>query len=868
MKKLIVVDGNSLLFRAYYATSFTGNIMRRKDGFPTNAIFGFSNMINKIISSLKDDDLLFVSFDTGKKTFRHQEMETYKAQRKPIDEDLKLQLPVARDLLKAMGVFYYELEGYEGDDLAGTIARIGSDANLEVQVYTSDKDYLQLINPNITINMIKKGLTDIHIMNEETLKEEMGITPDQIRDYKGLMGDPSDNIKGIPGVGEKTALKLIQTYGSLENIIEAMKNEKSKLAQKIIENQDLGRFCKHIATIDTNVPLPFSLDDLLYLGYDFNELSEFYTKYEFYSLLKKLKPNDKKVIKKSSTTKKTLVFDKIYITSFDEIKEPITTFVLETDNKNYHHANVNNIVFAGNESIYIYDYSLAKKDQSFINFLLDESINKATFDSKETYVLLTKDNLLVKNITFDLLLASYLLDSSLENDPITVCAYFGHNILTSDEISLFGDNNTIYNLSFTVNQLVNEVTEQLKNENVYSLYKDIELPLALVLAKMEIEGFPLNKKVLREINEKYLVIMNELTDKINAMAECTINLASPKQVGDLLFNKLGLPSNKKHSTSIEVLNSIRHLHPIVDLIIEHRKYSKLISTYTTGLSEYIFDDGKIHALFNQALTTTGRLSSSEPNLQNISIRDEEGRYIRKAFFYEENDVVLLSLDYSQIELRLLAHMSNTKKLIDAFNNGQDVHSQTARQIFNIPNDQEVTSSLRRKAKTVNFGIVYGISDWGLAEQLQCPVQEAKMIIDRFYLAYPTIKSFFSTLVEEATNNGYVKTLFNRKRYIPELNSDNYQLREFGRRACKNAPIQGTAADLIKMAMIKIDNELVKNNYKSKITLQIHDELILKVYKDELDEVYRLVKDTMENIYKFSVKLEVDGAYASTWYDCK
>lgn len=864
MKKLIVIDGNSLLFRAYYATSFTGNIMRRKDGFPTNAIFAFSNMINKIISSLKEEDLLFVSFDTGKKTFRHQEMETYKAQRKPIDEDLKIQLPIARDLLKSMGVFYYELEGYEGDDLAGTVAILGSKANLDVQVYTSDKDYLQLINKNITINMIKKGLTDIHIYTEEILKEEMGLTPNQIIDYKGLMGDPSDNIKGIPGIGDKTAIKLIQEYGSLENIIEAMKNEKTKLAQKIIDNQDLGKFCKHIATIDTNVPLPFSLDDLKYIGYDFDELTDFYTKYEFYSLLKKLKPNDKKIRKKE----KTIAFEKEIITSFKQIKENINTFVLEIDNKNYHHANILNVVFASEKKVYIYDYSLAKKDLDFINFLKDEKIEKYTFDSKQTYVLLHKDNLIINNVSFDLLLASYLLDSSLENDPIIICAYFGHNILTNDEITLFNDNKSIYNLAFTINQIHLEVIEKLKKEEVYSLYEEIELPLSIVLAKMEIEGFPLNKTILQEINDKYTIIMNELTEKINNLAGININLSSPKQVGDLLFNKLGLPSNKKHSTSIEVLNNLKHLHPIVNLIIEHRKYSKLISAYTTGLSEYIFDDGKIHALFNQALTTTGRLSSSEPNLQNISIRDEEGKYIRKAFFYNEEDILMLSFDYSQIELRLLAHMSNTEPLITAFNDGKDIHSQTARNIFNIPDDQEVPDSFRRKAKTINFGIVYGISDWGLAEQLSCPIQEAKMIIDKFYTAYPTIQTYFNTIIEEATKNGYVKTLFNRKRYIPELNSDNYQLREFGRRASKNAPIQGTAADIIKMAMIKIDNELTKQNLKSQIILQIHDELILKVYKNEVETVYQLVKNIMENIYPLNVKLEVDGKYARTWYDCK
>lgn len=868
MKKLVIVDGNSLLFRAYYATSFTGTIMRRKDGFPTNAIFGFSNMMNKIISTLKDGDLLFVSFDTGKKTFRHKEMETYKAQRKPIDEDLKLQLPVARDLLKAMGVFYYELEGYEGDDLAGTVAKIGSNANLEVDVYTSDKDYLQLINDNISIYMITKGIKETKIMNKESLFNEMGLTPDQIRDYKGLMGDPSDNIKGIPGVGEKTAIKLLQQYSSLEGIIEAMKNDKSKLAQKILDNQDLGKFCKHIATIDTEVPLPFTLENLEYSGYDFNELSSFYTKQEFYSLLKKLKPNSKKRNINKTSTEKSIKFEKILISSFKDLPNNISTFVLDYNQTNYHHANINNVIFADDKNVYIYDYSLAKKDQNFINFITDENIKKSTFDSKAMYVLLNKDHIQLNGITFDLLLASYLLDSSLANDPITVCAYFGKNILTDDQVSLFDDNSSTCNLTYVINSIKNDVITSLKEIDCYDLYNNIELKLAIVLAKMEIEGFPLNKEALNVINEKYKIVLNELTEKIDILAGVKINLASPKQVADLLFNKLMLPSNKKQSTSIEVLNSIKHLHPIVPLLIEYRKYSKLISTYTSGLSDYIFPDGKIHALFNQALTTTGRLSSSEPNLQNISVRDEEGKLIRKAFFYDDEDLYLLSLDYSQIELRLLAHMANVSLLIKAFNEGKDVHEQTAREIFNIPNDEEVPSSLRRKAKTVNFGIVYGISDWGLAEQLSCPVQEAKTIINNFYLVYPEIKTYFDNVVEFATKNNYVTTLFKRRRYILELNSDNYQTREFGKRAAQNAPIQGTAADLIKMAMIKIDEEITKQQLKSKLILQIHDELIFKIYPEEKEIMYNLVKSTMENIYPLKVKLEVDGSCAKTWYDCK
>lgn len=866
MKKIIIIDGNSLLFRAYYATSFTGNIMRRKDGFPTNAIFGFHNMIMKLLSSIKDGDLFFVAFDTGKKTFRHQEMESYKAQRKEVEEDLIAQLPVARELLDAMGVFHFELDGYEGDDIAGTVAKIAEKNNYEVQMFTSDKDYLQLITENISIHMIKKGFSDIKIMTREVLLADMGLEPDQIRDYKGLMGDPSDNIKGIPGVGEKTALKLIQEYQSLENIIEAMKNEKSKLAQKIIENQELGRFCKYIATIDINVPIPFKLEELEYLGYEFHKLSSFYVKYEFFSLLKKLKPSSKR--KKDVQVAEKLLASQS-ITSFKSIPNAIKSFYIVRDDNNYHKSTPMNIQFCDGENVYILDYSIAMKDKDLIRYLEDENISKSTFDSKAATVILKKNNIDLKGVTFDLLLASYLIDSSIDNDPVTVCAAFGENILSSnEELSLFDDDSKWSNLVFTISKIEERLLNELKKQNLLDLYNKIELPLAKILAKMELEGFPLNLDALSTINEKYNVILDNLTEKIYQLSDYKFNLSSPKQIADLLFNHLGLPSNKKQSTSIEVLNELKSHHPIVPLIIEHRKYSKLISTYTTGLREYVFEDGKIHALFNQALTTTGRLSSSEPNLQNITIRDEEGKFIRKAFFYEENDLSLLSLDYSQIELRLLAHISKCQTLIDIFNNGGDIHAETARKVFKLEDNQEVPSQLRRKAKMVNFGIVYGISDWGLAEQLMCPVKEAKEMIERFYEIYPEIKLYFDKLLEESTKTGYVTTLFNRRRYIKELQSDVYVTREFGRRAAKNAPIQGTAADIIKLAMIKIDEKLTNENFKSKLVLQIHDELIFKVYEDEKEKVYNLVKECMENVVPLDVKLEVDGSIARTWYDTK
>ena len=861
--KLYVVDGNSLLFRAYYATSFTGNIMRRKDGFPTNAIFGFSNMMTKLLSQLKDGDKLFVSFDTGKPTFRKQKLESYKAQRKPIEEDLTVQLPVARELLKAMGIFYYEEDGYEGDDIAGTVAKLGSSKNIETICFTSDKDYLQLIDDNITIHMLKKGLTDIEEMNEESLKEKMGLTPLQIIDFKGLMGDPSDNLKGIPGVGEKTAIKLIQQHGSLENIIEAMKTDKSKLAQKILENQELGYLCKEMATIVTDMKLPFTLDELDYEGYDYNELSNFYTKYECFSLLKKLKPNDKKATKNKKVEQAN--FDKITVRKFKEI--PFTPVcILDIEKGNYNTSPINGICFAKDGITYYLPYFLAKNDADFISYMEDENIKKITFDYKALKVSLNRDNINVKGLEFDLSLASYLLDTSLSNDSVSIFGYHGINILfTSNEISLFEDNETIYNMAYHLEKIYPDVIKKLEDDNSLNLLKKIELPLCEVLAEMEIEGFPIHKEVLEEMNNTYKDILNKLQEQIYSLAGYSFNIASPKQIADLLFHKLNLPTNKKESTSIEVLNFLRNKHPIVPLLIEHRKYSKIISTYTEGLLSYVHEDNKLHTIFNQALTQTGRLSSSEPNLQNISTRNEEGKLVRKAFYYD-NDY-LLSLDYSQIELRILASMSSCSPLIETFNNDEDIHSRTAMDVFNV-NKEFLTPELRRRAKAVNFGIIYGISDWGLSEQISSSAKEAKEIITTFYNKYPEVKNYFTQVIQDTKELGYSTTLYGRKRHIPEISSDNYNIREFGKRAAMNASIQGTGADIIKIAMINISKFLKENNYKTKMVLQIHDELIFRVPEEEKDIMPSLLKDLMENCVSLKVKLKVEGSLAKTWYDCK
>lgn len=866
MNKVVVIDGNSLLFRAYYATSYQGNLMSTKNGIPTNAIFAFSNMMNKIISNLKDGDRIFVSFDTNQKTFRHEALASYKAQRKPIEEQLAIQLPIAREFLTALNVYHYELPGHEGDDIAGTIAKMAGKKGYKVEIYTSDKDFLQLIDDKIEVHLIRKGLSDVDIMTRETLMEKMGLTPEQITDYKGLTGDASDNLKGIAGIGEKTALKLLKEYGSLEKIIEAMQDDTSKLGEKIRLGKEEGLLCKQIATIELDVPITFTLDDLIYEGYDFNELSNFYTKYEFSSLLKKLKVSDKRTKNKKDAP---VEFQKHFVHSFKELPQNLSTFIADIEGHNYKNILLRGFVFSDEKNCYYLPYSSNNIDEDLKAYLENPSINKDTFDSKTLALALKKDNIELRGIQLDLLLATYLLKSSLEQDPISIYAYYGFNILFSESYNLFDPDPKLFHMAFLFHKIRSSCYQQLDETNCRELYEKVELPLSNVLANMEFEGFPLNISTLKEINERYQNRLDEISEQIMEMAEDkTLNISSPKQIADLLFRRLNLPNPKKSSTSIEILQSIKHLHPIVPLIIEHRKYSKLVSTYSSGLADYILGDQKIHATFNQALTTTGRLSSSDPNLQNISVRSEEGKEIRKAFFYKEDDLYLLSLDYSQIELRVLASLSHCTPLIQAFQKDEDIHEQTARKIFSIPDEVECPPELRRKAKTINFGIVYGISDWGLSEQLEISISESKKIITKFYEHYPEIQSYFNSILAFAKENGYVETLFHRRRYIPELNSENYQTREFGKRAAMNAPIQGTAADLIKMAMVKISQLLEEKKYKSKIVLQIHDELILKVYKNEKDEIYKLVKETMENIYEFTCPLKANGSIAKTWYDAK
>ena len=865
MPRIVIIDGNSLLFRAYYATAYPGvEIMRSQDGTPTNAIFAFSNMMNKILSDLKEGECIFVAFDAGKHNFRHDQLETYKANRKPAPEELVQQFPIVRDFLKALSIYQFEEVGFEGDDIAGTVAKLAEKEGYTVNLYTSDRDFLQLVTDKIHVNIIRKGLSDVVEMTPELVKETYGFAPLQIIDYKGLRGDASDNLPGIPGIGEKTAVKLIEEYGDFDNIVAHADDIKGKLGETIKANQEIGRISRDLAIIQTNIELPFGVKDTEYEGYDFQTINEFCQKYGLRQFINKVQPKWKK--KELSSIEIEVETLKTF-NGIDVGNE--VGIALDYNDDNYTLGDIYGLALSyGNKNVYIALEDL-KKDKTALDILKDVNIKKYCYDYKAIKVALAKNGIEINGIYFDLLIASYLVDSSLKNNPEIVMNIYGVDLGNDDEeMSLFSQENPkrTAKMAFFARKLKDKVFSELDKISAVELYETLELPLIDTLADMEIEGFPLDGKKLDEFGDIYKEKADKLAEEIYEMAGERFNLASPKQIGDVLFNKMGLSGNRKQSTSVDYLKEIADEHPIVNKILEYRKYFKLISTYVEGLKAHIHSDGKIHAKFNQALTTTGRLSSSEPNLQNISVRDEEGKIIRKAFYYPEKDIEILSLDYSQIELRVLSSLSGCKALQDIFRSGEDIHAATAKKVFNL--EGEPTSLERRKAKTVNFGIVYGISDWGLAEQLEISPKEAKAIITSFYQTFPEIATFFQNIVADATKNGYVTTLLGRRRYLREIHDSNYQTREFAKRAAMNAPIQGTAADLIKLAMINVSKALKEGKYKSKMVLQIHDELIIKVYKDEKEPIYKLVKSVMENAMKLDVPLEVDGGFGKDWYDAK
>ena len=841
MDRIIMVDGNNLLFRSYYATAYSGNFMKNSKGFPTNALFGFANMMKKIISEEVPTHIL-VAFDKGK-TFRHDKYKDYKAGRLEMPNELGLQFPKAKDLLDCMGIKHYEIDNYEADDIIGTVASICDKEGYKANIISSDKDLLQLISDNVSMKLLKSK--DVIRYNLVTFRRDWGIEPENIVDLKALMGDSSDNIPGVKGIGEKTALKLIQDYDCLDGIYESLSEIKPSVKAKLESDKDNAYKSFELATIYKKVPLEFSIDDLKYNG-PTDKLNDFYKEMEFFSLIdvdnfSKDNDVDYKIIDSDITIKGT------------------AAYYVDVDNTNYHKGKITGIGIYDGESAY---YVSADNIKYINRFLSDNT--KYTYDLKKNIVSLKKLGIETANNQIDIMLAAYLLEYNVKNDISYLALELGKNVSSeSDEASCVLKAKMIY-------EVKDILIDKLNSSDMLDLFNNIEMPLSIVLADMEYTGFNVSKDILKNQGKDIKSRIDKLTCEIHDISGENFNISSPSQLGNILFEKLGLPHGKKtktgYSTSQDVLEKLKGKHEIIDKIIEYRALTKLYSAYIEGLDSQIFEDGKIHTIYTQTITRTGRLSSIEPNLQNIPIRSEEGRLIRKAFL-PSSDSVILSSDYSQIELRILSHMARIESLIDAFNNGIDIHTKTASDIFNV-DINSVTKNERRMAKGVNFGIIYGISSYGLSENLNIPVAQAKQFIDDYHKTYPGIKEYMDSVIENAKATEVVKTLFGRIRTVSEINNKNYLIRSAAERICLNTPIQGTAADIMKKAMIDVYNEFGRQKLKSKILVQVHDELVIDCKKSELDIVKKILEDKMVNVYKMKVNLDIDINYGNDWYDAK
>ena len=860
MKKIVLVDGNNLLFRSYYATAYTGNIMRNKDGFPTNGLYGFVNMINKIISEEKPEYMM-VAFDIGK-TFRHEKYERYKDGRKETPEDLKLQFPVAKKILTAMGIKYLECAGYEADDIIGTVSLwCEKDPEYEALIVSSDKDLLQLISDETVVKLLKSK--DYIMMDKETFRETYGFDPINMIDLKALMGDSSDNIPGVKGIGEKGAIKLISEYHTIDNLYDNIGNIKGAMQTKLIEGKEDAYYSRDLVTIYREVPLDVTFDDLIYKKENTNELIDIYNNLGFYSLLRKMN-NTEKEIKEESGKDEFKVISNINDVVIDED----TAIYLDTTLGNYHDVDILGIsLYNKKYSCYI-PYDIFKSNTDILN----TKYNLFTYDYKKLIVVFNKYSIKVPNISFDTMISAYLLNYETKDDICYLANNMNYNIPSYDKKEVLtveeASNRAILKAKF-IYKTKDKLYEQMKNEDTIYLFENIEMPLAKILAKMEIEGIRVDKNILKDMGEEIKIKLELITKDIYNYAGEEFNINSPKQLGEILFDKLKLPGAKKNKTGyvtdVDVLKKLVN-YPIVNKILEYRALAKLYSTYIDGIINTIREDGKIHTIYTQTLTRTGRLSSIEPNLQNIPMRSEYGRLIRKAFLPEQNSVIMSS-DYSQIELRVFAHLSGVSDLINAFNDGIDIHTKTAMDIFNVP-EEGVTKNMRRQAKAVNFGILYGISSYGLSEDLGISVKDAKDFINKYFETYPGVKDYMNSEIEEAKRNGYVKTIMNRKRIINELKNSNYMVRSMGERMALNTPIQGSASDILKKAMVEIDNIFEKENIKSKMLLQVHDELIFNVYKDELDKVKDIVYNTMTKVFDLKVPLDVDIEVGNNWYEAK
>ncbi len=883
MTKLIIIDGNSVAYRAFFALPLLSN----SSGLHTNAVFGFTTMLLKLIEEEKPTHFL-VAFDAGKLTFRHKGYEDYKGGRAKTPPELSEQFPVVKELLRSFGISQFEIEGYEADDIIGTMTRLADENQFPVVIVSGDKDMLQLSSEYVTVAITRKGVSEVERFTPEHIQETYGLKPHQIIDLKGLMGDASDNIPGIPGVGEKTALKLLHQYGSVEGVLSAVEEISGKMQEKIREHAASATMSKELATIYREVPLDLPWDGLKYDGYDPQRLGDIFRKLEFKSLLDKL---DLPTSQQSAEPQEDLtivVLDSATLTDFVKLLQEgnIETLHVEAIGDNPHISTVVGLSFYAETCCYYMAFPLLKEAvaEPVRAWLADRDAKKTVYDMHRAEIALSRHSIDLQGVNFDILIAAYLLDPTESNHTLNALARrYGNPNITADE-DVFGKgakfklpevavlSEHLCRKAAVIHRLVPLLRADLEKNEMNHLYYELEKPLACVLATMEKTGITVDAEGLRKFGGELAKSVDKLVNTIYELAGTEFNINSPKQLGDLLFDKLMLPVIKKtktgYSTDAEVLEKLAPYHEIVTSILHYRQLAKLQSTYVEGLLKEIRPEtGKVHTYYQQTIAATGRLSSQFPNLQNIPIRLEEGRKVRKVFVPSEPSWYILAADYSQIELRVLAHISKDEKLIEAFQNNMDIHTKTAMDVFGVP-ESAVDSNMRRQAKAVNFGIVYGISDYGLSQNLNITRKDASQFIEQYFAVFQGVRKYMDDIIKQARTNGYVTTLLQRRRYLSDINASNFNLRSFAERTAMNTPIQGTAADIIKLAMVQLSDRMTSENVKSRMLLQVHDELVFEVPKEELELMKVLVPEVMESALSLDVPLKVDVNYGVNWYEAK
>ncbi|CAI2659491.1 DNA polymerase I [Apilactobacillus apinorum] len=879
-KRLLLIDGNSITYKAFFALINQVNSFVNNEGIHTNAVFGFNNMLNIMLDKFKPTNVL-VAFDAGKTTFRTEMYADYKSGRDKTPDELREQFDYVKELLKNRGIKYYQLDNYEADDIIGTLSKEADQLGFETTIVTGDNDLTQLCSDKTTVSISNRGVSGVVRYDTDYVKETMGITPEQIIDWKALKGDSSDNYSGVTGVGDKTALKLVTQFGSVENLYEHLDEVSGKkLLEHLTEDKENAFLAKKLATINRNAPIEITVDDTVYDGDHIKELINFYREMNFRKFLSEMSADQVETMDKVDFVE----LNSDNVNDIDVKDGSNVSFYLGMDGDNYHTADYIGFALKIDETNYISRNIELLMDDNLKALLESNKISKNVFDGKRTYVGLNRLGIKLNNVDFDLLLASYLLDTNDNSYDLGKVAnrhdYFD---VQSDE-DVYGkgakraipDDDILFDHFArkvnAINSLKDKLFDELKENNQVDLYRDVELPLSFVLARMEIAGVVINKDILISMKSKISEKLLEIKQSIYNDAGEEFNIASPKQLGEILFDKMQLPVVKKtktgYSTAVGVLEQLAPDYPIVEKVLEYRKYSKILSTYVEGLLSDIHVDNKVHTRYLQTLTQTGRLSSVDPNLQNIPVRTEEGRKIRQAFIPSESNWQIFSSDYSQIELRVLASISGDKNMQDEFIHNDDIHASTARRIFGLSDNSEVTPEYRRQAKAVNFGIVYGISDFGLSKNTGISRNDAKEFIEKYFAEYPGVKKYMEDSVNSAREKGYVETILHRRRYLPDINAKNFNLRSFAERTAMNSPIQGSAADIIKIAMIKMEQELEKRNLKAKMLLQVHDELIFEAPSEEIEILEELVPKVMDSAVKLNVPLNVKSHYGNSWYSLK